>query len=46
MQLNTLDLSINEIVIDSNHATPGLKDFKNNLNEIWNGRLDLIKEKV
>ena len=44
MQLNTLDLSINETVID--HVNPDFKDLKNNLNEIWNGRLDLIKEKV
>ena len=47
MQLNALELSTNESIIDFNPSTnPGFKDLRTNLDEIWYERLDLMKEKV
>ena len=47
MQLNALDLSTNESIIDFNPPiNPGFKDLKTTLDEIWYERLDLMKEKV
>ena len=47
MQLNALDLSTNESIIDFNPPTNlGFKDLKTTLDEIWYERLDLMKEKV